>query len=225
MPTLNEAGNLTHVFETHVFERMPQAVSEIVFVDGHSTDGTVTLAKKLSPDVVAIQQSGQARATPWHVASGPQPVTSSSCSTPTARPTQQRYPVSWQPSWPVPTSPRARAASLAGAAPTSPGSGASATGHWRRSSTGSGAASTATCATGTTPSGGAGYRSSPLTAMVSRSKRSSTSERHAVRPQGHSRLLRLGGGQGPERRASHDYDAIGQYPTTSLCHINTSHKR
>jgi glycosyltransferase involved in cell wall biosynthesis len=56
VPTLNEAENLPHVFE-----RMPPAVAEVILVDGHSTDGTVAIAKKLWPSVVALQQSGKGK--------------------------------------------------------------------------------------------------------------------------------------------------------------------
>jgi hypothetical protein len=56
VPALNEADNLAHVFE-----RMPRAVAEVVLVDGHSTDGTVALAKELWPNVVTIQQSGKGK--------------------------------------------------------------------------------------------------------------------------------------------------------------------
>ena len=44
IPALNEADNLPHVFE-----RMPVEVSEVILVDGDSTDGTVQVAKQLWP--------------------------------------------------------------------------------------------------------------------------------------------------------------------------------
>jgi glycosyltransferase involved in cell wall biosynthesis len=56
IPTLNEAENLPHVFE-----RMPREVAEIVLVDGHSTDGTVEVAKALWPTVVVVDQKGKGK--------------------------------------------------------------------------------------------------------------------------------------------------------------------
>ncbi len=46
IPTLNEAENLPHVLP-----RLPSLVSEVIVVDGHSTDGTVEEARRLRPDV------------------------------------------------------------------------------------------------------------------------------------------------------------------------------
>ena len=40
VPTLNEAANIPHVFET-----IPDWVYEVILVDGHSTDGTVAVAQ------------------------------------------------------------------------------------------------------------------------------------------------------------------------------------
>lgn len=45
IPTLNEADNLPHVLA-----RIPRWVSEVVVVDGRSTDGTVEVAHKLWPN-------------------------------------------------------------------------------------------------------------------------------------------------------------------------------
>lgn len=53
VPTLNEAANIPHVFET-----IPDWVDEVILVDGHSTDGTVAVAQGLRPDVKAIHQDG-----------------------------------------------------------------------------------------------------------------------------------------------------------------------
>ena len=50
IPTLNEAGNLPHVLP-----RIPAWVSEVVLVDGGSTDRTVAVAKELRPDIVIIE--------------------------------------------------------------------------------------------------------------------------------------------------------------------------
>jgi glycosyltransferase involved in cell wall biosynthesis len=49
--TFNEAKNLPYVLP-----HIPKWVDEIVLVDGHSTDGTVEVAKKLRPDVKVFYQ-------------------------------------------------------------------------------------------------------------------------------------------------------------------------
>ena len=48
IPTLNEAANLPHVLP-----RLPAGLHEVIVVDGHSTDGTVAVARRLRPDVRA----------------------------------------------------------------------------------------------------------------------------------------------------------------------------
>ncbi|MGH1493823.1 MAG: glycosyltransferase family 2 protein [Acidimicrobiales bacterium] len=50
VPTLNEAKNLPHVLP-----HIPDWVTEVVLVDGGSTDGTVEVAKELRDDVVVIE--------------------------------------------------------------------------------------------------------------------------------------------------------------------------
>ena len=45
IPTLNEAANLPHVFA-----RLPAGLHEVVLVDGHSTDGTVEVARARWPN-------------------------------------------------------------------------------------------------------------------------------------------------------------------------------
>jgi hypothetical protein len=51
IPTLNEAENLPHVFE-----QLPRGINELIIVDGHSTDGTVSVAKELRPDARIVLQ-------------------------------------------------------------------------------------------------------------------------------------------------------------------------
>jgi glycosyltransferase involved in cell wall biosynthesis len=51
IPTLNEAGSLPWVLE-----HLPRWVSEVVLVDGLSTDGTQALAQRLRPDAVFVHQ-------------------------------------------------------------------------------------------------------------------------------------------------------------------------
>ncbi|WP_137725050.1 glycosyltransferase family 2 protein [Prescottella subtropica] len=52
VPALNEAENLPHVAA-----RMPDGIDEIVFVDGHSVDDTVAVAKMLWPQAVMVRQT------------------------------------------------------------------------------------------------------------------------------------------------------------------------
>jgi len=52
IPTLNEARNLPYVFE-----RLPEGLFEVVLVDGHSTDGTVEVARELRPDIRVVRQT------------------------------------------------------------------------------------------------------------------------------------------------------------------------
>jgi glycosyltransferase involved in cell wall biosynthesis len=56
IPTLNEADNLPHVFR-----RLHPDVSEVIVVDGHSTDGTPEIARQLRPDAVVITQDGKGK--------------------------------------------------------------------------------------------------------------------------------------------------------------------
>lgn len=51
IPTLNEAQNLPHVLP-----RLPALVTEVIIVDGDSTDGTVDVALRLRPDARIIRQ-------------------------------------------------------------------------------------------------------------------------------------------------------------------------
>ena len=69
IPALNEERNLPHVAA-----RMPANVHQVVFVDGHSVDGTVEMAKRLWPDGVHLIQTrrgkGNALACGMAVATG-----------------------------------------------------------------------------------------------------------------------------------------------------------
>jgi glycosyltransferase involved in cell wall biosynthesis len=56
IPTLNEAENLPHVFA-----RLPEGLHEVIVVDGHSTDGTVDVARQLRPDVRILNQTGRGK--------------------------------------------------------------------------------------------------------------------------------------------------------------------
>lgn len=56
VPTLNEAGNLPHVFA-----KLPEDIFEIVLVDGNSTDGTVEIARELYPDIRVVGQTGRGK--------------------------------------------------------------------------------------------------------------------------------------------------------------------
>ena len=50
---MNEAANLPHVLGA-----IPEDTWEVILVDGRSTDGTVSVAKALRPDVVVVHQTG-----------------------------------------------------------------------------------------------------------------------------------------------------------------------
>ena len=52
IPVLNEARNLPHVFA-----RLPRGLFETIMVDGGSTDGSVTVAREVLPDVRIITQN------------------------------------------------------------------------------------------------------------------------------------------------------------------------
>lgn len=69
IPAMNEERNLPHVAA-----RMPTDIDEIVFVDGHSVDNTVTVARQLWPDARIVTQTrkgkGNALACGFEVATG-----------------------------------------------------------------------------------------------------------------------------------------------------------
>jgi len=52
IPTLNEAENLPHVFA-----RLPEGIDELIIVDGHSVDDTITVAQRLRPDARIVLQN------------------------------------------------------------------------------------------------------------------------------------------------------------------------
>jgi glycosyltransferase involved in cell wall biosynthesis len=52
IPTLNEARNLPGVFA-----RLPAEVHEVIVVDGHSVDGTLSVARDLRPDARIVTQT------------------------------------------------------------------------------------------------------------------------------------------------------------------------
>jgi glycosyltransferase involved in cell wall biosynthesis len=56
IPTLNEAANLRYVLEL-----LPDMVSEVIIVDGHSTDDTVAVALSVRPDAKIVYQDGKGK--------------------------------------------------------------------------------------------------------------------------------------------------------------------
>ncbi len=56
IPTRNEAQNLRHVLPY-----IPSIVSEVVLVDGHSSDNTIEVALQLLPTIRVLKQSGKGK--------------------------------------------------------------------------------------------------------------------------------------------------------------------
>lgn len=56
IPARNEAKNLYHVLP-----HIPSNVAEVILVDGHSVDETISEAKRLLPSIKIIQQSGKGK--------------------------------------------------------------------------------------------------------------------------------------------------------------------
>jgi glycosyltransferase involved in cell wall biosynthesis len=56
IPARNEAQNLAHVLPN-----IPAIVSEVILVDGHSTDDTIAVAQRLLPSIRIIEQVGQGK--------------------------------------------------------------------------------------------------------------------------------------------------------------------
>ena len=52
IPAWNEGSNIASVLR-----RLPENVDQVIVVDGHSVDGTVTAARAARPDVVVVQQA------------------------------------------------------------------------------------------------------------------------------------------------------------------------
>jgi glycosyltransferase involved in cell wall biosynthesis len=52
IPALNEARNLEHVFAA-----LPAGLHEVILVDGHSTDGTPDVARRLMPGIRVVSQT------------------------------------------------------------------------------------------------------------------------------------------------------------------------
>ena len=53
IPARNEAKNLYHIIPD-----IPASISEIILVDGHSTDDTIAVAQRLCPDIRIVRQVG-----------------------------------------------------------------------------------------------------------------------------------------------------------------------
>ncbi len=56
IPARNEASNLQYVLP-----HIPSIVSEIILVDGHSTDGTAAVAQQLLPTIRIVEQTGEGK--------------------------------------------------------------------------------------------------------------------------------------------------------------------
>jgi glycosyltransferase involved in cell wall biosynthesis len=56
IPTLNEAQNLRYVLP-----QIPSIVSEVILVDGFSTDGTIEVARRLLPNIKIVKQTGKGK--------------------------------------------------------------------------------------------------------------------------------------------------------------------
>ena len=87
IPAMNEAESLPHVLR-----RIPTWVHEVILVDGHSVDDTLRVAREGSPGIRIIVQEGKGKGAALRPASTRRAATSSSRSTPMARPIRPRSP-------------------------------------------------------------------------------------------------------------------------------------
>src|ERR1700726_3268525 len=56
IPARNEAQNLAHVLP-----HIPSIVSEVILVDGNSTDDTIAVARELLPSIHIVKQMGKGK--------------------------------------------------------------------------------------------------------------------------------------------------------------------
>jgi glycosyltransferase involved in cell wall biosynthesis len=56
IPAKNESENLSWLLP-----RLPTYIDEVVLVDGHSTDGTVEVARRLRPDIKIVTDGGRGK--------------------------------------------------------------------------------------------------------------------------------------------------------------------
>src|SRR5260370_18333675 len=56
IPARNEAGNLPFVLP-----KIPSIASEVILVNGHSTDDTVAVARQLIPTIRIVEQAGKGK--------------------------------------------------------------------------------------------------------------------------------------------------------------------
>ncbi len=52
IPARNEAKNIPFVLE-----RLPEGVTEVILVDGNSSDDTIAVSQRLCPEIVVVRQS------------------------------------------------------------------------------------------------------------------------------------------------------------------------
>ncbi len=91
VPARNEARNLEIVLP-----RLPKG-HEVIVVDGHSRDDTEKVVRELLPTATFVQQTRKGKGNALACGFERPAATSSSCSTPTARPTRARS----TPIWPL----------------------------------------------------------------------------------------------------------------------------
>src|SRR5664280_1613281 len=52
IPARNESANIGYVLD-----RLPQGIDQVILVDGHSEDDTISAARKAYPDIVVVRQT------------------------------------------------------------------------------------------------------------------------------------------------------------------------